>query len=530
LNLPFAGAVVGVGDPAQPPPYNVDKAKVNSRYRFFGQDTWRLKPNFTLNYGLAWNFESTLVNRDLDKPAYLAPVYGSDLSPTENNYNNFSPSLGFAWSIGRNTVVRAGAGIYWDTELLWRRLEERGYIGPVGNGRAQVPHSSFTNIFPGILNVGAGGTPVPIGAPLPSNTVTNMTIRQFMQIYSAQIGAVQQALAPSNDLSIRQIQKVKSGANLYPHEYPVQRSYHMNAGIQHDLGHDMVLNVDFVRRVFVNTLLGALDYNRYNRRINGVQSPVIPICTTAQRNDPKAQCSVGSMTFWTPAGRDVYNGLLVKFDKRFSKRYLLTASYALTDRHGINSVLDLDDLDSTWGPQGGRHILNISGLVDLPWNIQVGFISAFASRGALMPTVNGIDLDGDGTTTEVLPGLEFNCFNRGCGKDDLAKGVAAWNQMYKDKKDARGTNIPQLALPANYELGDSFTSQDVRVTKNFEFKERYKISVFAEMFNVFNVANLDGYSFNLINTNSFGQPTRRSSQVFGSGGPRALQIGARVNF
>ena len=295
LNLPFAGAVVGVGDPAQPPPYNIDKAKVNSRYRFFGQDTWRLKPNFTLNYGLAWNFESTLVNRDLDKPAYLAPLYGSDLSPTENNYNNFSPSLGFAWSFGKNTVVRAGAGIYWDTELLWRRLEERASIGPVGNGRVQVPHTSFTNIFPGILNVGAGGTPVPIGAPLPANTVTNMTIRQFMQIYNAQIGAIQQALAPSNDLSIRQIQKVKSGANLYPHEYPVQRSYHMNVGVQHDLGHDMVLNVDFVRRVFVNTLLGALDYNRFNRRINGVQTPVIPRCTsTAQLNDPNAQCSAGA--------------------------------------------------------------------------------------------------------------------------------------------------------------------------------------------------------------------------------------------
>jgi hypothetical protein len=65
MNLPFAGGVVGVGDPGQPPPYNVDKAKVNSRLRFYSQDTWRIKPRFTLNYGLAWNFESTLVNRDL---------------------------------------------------------------------------------------------------------------------------------------------------------------------------------------------------------------------------------------------------------------------------------------------------------------------------------------------------------------------------------------------------------------------------------------------------------------------------------
>jgi hypothetical protein len=534
LNLPFAGAVVGVGDPSQPPPFNIDKAKVNRRLRFFGQDTWKVMPKFTLNYGLAWNFESTLVNRDLDKPAYLAPLYGSDLSATKNNYNNFSPVVGFAWNIGNDnkTVVRGGAGIYWDTEQLWRRLEERGYIGPVGNGRQQVPHTAFTNIFPGIVALGATGlVPVPVGAPLPpSGGLVNLTVGQFMQIYNAQIAAVTQRLSTVNP-NVTGIQVGKTGSNLYPQEYPVQRSYHMSAGIQRDLGHDMVLDVEFVRRVFVNTLLGALDRNRFNRFINGVQTPVIPRCTSAaQAADVNAQCSTGAITFWTPAGRETYNGLLVKLDKRFSKRYLFTASYALTDRHAYNGISNLDQLDANWGVTGARHILNLSGLVDLPWGFQVGFISAMSSRGPLMPSISNVDLDGDGITTTPIPGVKYNCFNRGCDKEDLASAVTAFNTAYAGKRDARGQVIPTITLPASYEFGDWFSSQDVRVTKNFTFKERYKFSVFAEVFNLFNVANLGGYSFNLNNTATFGQPTSRAGQVFGSGGPRAFQLGSRFSF
>src|SRR5437763_9963273 len=143
LKLPLAGAILGLGDPSQPPPYNIDKAKPNNRYHFYAQDTWRVRPNFTLNYGLGWAFESTLVNRDLTKPAYLAPIYGSDLRASQNNYKNFEPALGFAWNVGKDnkTVVRGGAGIYYDTESLYRRLQERAAIGPIGNGRIQYPSS-----------------------------------------------------------------------------------------------------------------------------------------------------------------------------------------------------------------------------------------------------------------------------------------------------------------------------------------------------------------------------------------------------
>ena len=295
LNLPFAGAVVGVGDPGQPPPYNIDKAKANNRYRLFAEDTWHITPRLNLNLGLAWSFESTLVNRDLTKPAYLAPIYGSDLSPTNNNYHNFSPSLGFAWNVDKSnkTVIRGGAGIYYDTELLWRRLQERAFIGPVGNGRIQFPSSGFKNTFPGIFNFSDidPKTGLPRTVPWRKPAVQRADHVNPRPIPADRPAAdrCRQCGARTKDpadLSVRNIQINKAGAQLYPPDYPIQRSYQMGIGVQRELRHDMVLSADFVRRVFVNTLMGELDLNRFNRRINGVQTPVIPKCVGTHRRIP----------------------------------------------------------------------------------------------------------------------------------------------------------------------------------------------------------------------------------------------------
>src|SRR6185295_14385172 len=454
--------------------------------------------------------------------------------------NNWSPSGGFAWTLDREnkTVVRGGAGLYWDTELLFRRLQERAAIGPVGNGRLQVPQTSFVNTFPGIFNINTGA-PIPIGTPLPPNgQVTNLTVGQFMQIYNQQFAALQARLAPNNpnDLSVRNIQLSKTASDLYPLDYPVQHSVHMNIGIQHELRGQMVLGVEYVRRRFEDTLIGSLDLNRFNRFVNGVQTPVIPRCaSSAQSADPNAQCSNGSITFWTPGGEESYNALLLKLDKRFSHRYLFGASYALANRRTINSITgfpipNLDNYFESYGPAGAQHILNVSALVEIPWNVQLGIISAMSSRGPVMPTMANVDLDGDGTSTTPIPGVSFNCFNRGCDEADLAQAVTQFNQQNAGKRDARNQVIPQIALPATYEFGDSFSSQDVRVTKTFNFQGANKLAVFVECFNIFNVANLGGFSYNLSNTTTFGQATNRASQVFGSGGPRAFQLGGRYTF
>jgi hypothetical protein len=116
--------------------------------------------------------------------------------------------------------------------------------------------------------------------------------------------------------------------------------------------------------------------------------------------------------------------------------------------------------------------------------------------------------------------------------------VNAFNTQYAGTKNATGGTISPLALPTNYQFGDPTFSQDFRVTKVITIKERAKLSIFGEVFNAFNIANLSGYSFTLDTKNAnpaaqvynFGQPTQRVNQTFGSGGPRAFQLGGRVSF
>jgi hypothetical protein len=535
LKLPLAAFAMGIGDPSQPPPYNRDKAGRNRRYHFYWQDTYRVNSKLTLNYGLAWQFESTLTNNDLSKPALLAPLMVS-LEPTKPVNTNWSPSFGFAYNPFKDskTVIRGGAGFYYDTTELSQRLVERAVIGPVGNGRQQIGGQSIPNPIAGIVNPIPGALPnVPVGAPLDFRTLpTGFRLSDLMSILP-QIRAQAEAAVANpnpNDLSIRNINISKQGSDLYPYNYGPGYSRHMTLGVQREVRKDLVVNADFVYRHGFREDLGALDYNRFFR----AAGPIIPRCTGTQASQPLANCSTGSIGVRTPAGRSVYRALLVKVDKRFSKRYQFTASYSLAAAQGMNGVTNLDNWFENWGPSGGRHGLNVSGIVDLPYKVQFSFISSMGTRGAYRPQVGSVDLDGDGLDTSFLPG--WNVPDRNPTRERLEKGIADWNAAYPDlpngqrPRTSRNQTIPKLSLPANYSFGDNFSSQDIRLTKTLLFKERYKFNLFIEAFNVFNIANLGGISNSLNNPASFGIPTSRASQIFGSGGPRAFQLGGRFSF
>lgn len=530
LKLPLAGFQTGIGDPSQPPPFQLNNAKTNNRFHFYWQDTWKVKPRFTLNYGMAWSYESNLLNHDLTKPDFLSPLVGQALGKEQHHPRNFSPALGLAWSVTQDnkTVIRAGAGIYYGTFDIYKRLIERSEIGPAGAGRSPISGSLIGNPLPNIP-----GTPQ--GAPLDFPSVpTFFTAGNLVSILPQIRTAVQQQLGinPNNkDLSVRTIQIVKNGSDLLPMDFTTPYYEHFNAGIQRELTRNLVVQADFVFRQDIHEEMGNIDYNHWNRvGPDGKNNPVMPVCVGFQALDASAKCSTGPISFRTSGGRSHYKALLVKLDKRFSRRTQFGVAYALQSNVGFNTIINNDNWFASYGPKSPRHVLSLHGILDLPWGFQVCLVSQMSSKGPFNARIAPNDFNGDGTNNDLLPGSKYGQFNFGGGKSDLVRLVNDFNQNLAGKRTPRNQQIPTIALPSRFSFGDGFSSQDVRLTKFFKYRERYKLSLFGECFNVLNIANLSGYSDNLAQPELFGQPTNRITQVFGSGGPRAFQLGARFEF
>jgi hypothetical protein len=369
---------------------------------------------------------------------------------------------------------------------------------------------------------------------------------------SAQLAPVPPTHGPYSVTGL-DVAKNSAGSYLYPPYVPITRSYQMSIGAQRELGRGVVITADYARRVNINTQLGPVDLNHYNKYVNGVRSPAIPACTTAPDLNPDHQCSTGSISFNENYGRAVYNALLVKAQKRMSNHFQATVSYSLQNLSALTTLWNLDNWNVSTGPLIPRHNLNISGLVNLPWGFELSVNSSIITRNPVQPLATGIDITGTNSsyTTPINPTGTYRCFAEGCGKDDLVKAVATFNAAYGGTKAPSGKAIPFFVIPSDYQFGDPTLSQDFRLTKTLSYKERYRLSIMGEVFNAFNIANLTGYSFALDAYNSaacgplpagavtttcaaqnyaFGKPTQRAGQSFLSSGPRAIQVGARFIF
>ncbi len=111
---------------------NPDSTIKNTPIAFFGQDSWRVTPRLTVNYGIRYDVEltQTIAPVGIKDPLTGITLSASDILAAQDavgvqqgiprDKNNWAPRLGFAYDIMGNgkTVIRGSFGLYYDHPLL----------------------------------------------------------------------------------------------------------------------------------------------------------------------------------------------------------------------------------------------------------------------------------------------------------------------------------------------------------------------------------------------------------------------------
>jgi len=464
--------------------------EVNSytyRYSLYGQDTWNVRPNFTLNYGLRYSIS--------DEPFYM---------PLDKN--DFQPRFGFSWdpfSDGK-TAIRGGAGIFagytiYSVPNVTKTLS--GFPGdPINivlatatSGALGLP-SSFA-VYQTLLAQGVIGT----------RTITAADLLQF--------GVTPRPGAP---LEVR--------FRVEPN-YETPMTYQASLGAQRDVGHGFSLEVSylFTRGIHITR----------NRDINQfkVTGPISPFTgqPTFIRFPTAAQVAAGlTSDFRNPlrlqdniyesSANAFYHAGTISLQRRFANHFSLNAHYTFS-----KSIDEVTDFNSDWSAQNPlnvrldravsafdqRHRAVFSGVFSSPYKNKIAADWTFAP----------IFIAGSGRPFNVLLGVDANA-------------------------DGRSQSDRPFAAGRNTGIGEPFYSFDARIARRFPFKERMYLELSFEGFNLFNRTNLQGVN-NVVaslpidqlrvlaSTQAHGDRTKAPTLPLGftSAAPsRQLQFGVRFNF
>lgn len=187
----------------------------------FVQDSWRVSRNLTLNYGVSWLLQTPPDPQGWARnathgfdPSTGLLVFSSlgQLNPKvfTTDHNNFAPRFGAAWKPAglNNTVVRAGAGIYylpvpWIVELAPLALgsPSSGGIGFTNPQTTPIPaYQLGQGVFPAAP---AGAVTSSYSLSLPPGTPVSALDPSFRTGYSSQWNlSVEHSLSRSDYLEV----------------------------------------------------------------------------------------------------------------------------------------------------------------------------------------------------------------------------------------------------------------------------------------------------------------------------------------
>ena len=414
------------------------------------QDSWRAAPGLTLDLGFRWagQFNQTPeVGNDLliERVSRASFPFGS-VSPGSlpDDLGQWMPRLGFAYSPqgrSRNFVIRGSVGIFHAiTPPVFFNAATKAFREPPFN--------------------------LPVTLPTKQPTV-------YQQFLAAGIDLNRYSLADLPVFSREEIARVLDGdryAGAAPHtvspEFRNPRSVKFTLAFEHELTSNSVVGLQVMRHR--TTRLHSLrDYNLPPSIVRPGDPAKIPFYDTSNRPAPE----VGALSVIESIGRADYDGMTANWKYR-GKRLQFTThyTYARVLSSDINDSFFWDPRytdnarpEDAYGPGSLdiRHQLTGNAVLALP----LGFSWATIVRASSAPPLNplaGADLNGDRLAYE------------------------------------RALEAPGKYFGRNSFRNRGMSNLDMRILREFRFSERSRAELSLELFNAFDIANVEYGRFNSI--------------------------------
>lgn len=520
---------------------SINAYETQPRLFFYGQDTWHFSNKLTFNAGLRWEIykpESAARTGgggwvDLATGEMrVAGQNGVDLTGnTSTSYSHFSPRLGIAYQANSKTVVRIGYGRSYDIGVfgtvfghtITQNLPVLGQQDYSGGGAGA---QDFNTAF--FLNNG----------PVAFDPNTKLTVGNCNAITDP-TGTKTECVGPNGRPLVPN--GVFSRSRPFNNRLPTIDAW--NASIQRQITPTLTATVAYVGNKGTHTLIGDNPAYGINNRTNVKYIPgCVLLAGSATAPDP-ATCPNGALPQqlrtpfyskygWTQGidyfGNDAsnnYNSLQLTVEKRFSNGLSFQSSYTFQHanyygnsgyyninprvQYGANSnyrnqVFILTQVyqlpfgkGKKWGSSAGRmEDLIIGGWAfnsatnfssGLPFTPSLSNCGPEIDNGPCMASVSGDVKSGSRSGDPRAAGYWFQT----TGGVGLAANVCGgappatagpWVQPGCDSFGNVGYNSFR---------GPKFFNTDAAIFKDFGLTERMKLQFQFQMFNLFNIANLD---------------------------------------
>jgi hypothetical protein len=511
------------------------------QHRFFSyvQDTWRVTPKLSVNYGLRWEIYFPQYVNGKDEGGFQDLATGEVLIAGENkiglngNVNtsltHFAPRVGIAYQVTPTTVIRTGYGRSYDVGVFGVSFGHNVTQNlPVLANQSLNPANPWLSVF-----TLAQGPP-----SLAPSTI----------LASQPLGATGNPLLP-NGISPNVLPLTSSDTM----RLPVVDSW--NFTLEHQFKGGFVLSAAYVANKGTHVTPGGTNYNINEPSIVGFGT----LSTNQRRLFYNEFGWTQSIKYFSDDASTKYNSMQVRGEKRYSNGLLVQGNFTWASAFDFANDYFFWNPHIDYGREGGvrRFVFNLNQVYELPFGKGQKFMKN--SSRAVDLAFGGWQVSG---VWNWESGLPFTPSYQDCGKDEDTgpcrpnlvgnasvpnPSAAMWFAVATASSTSSGClagATPELnangctrgvwSRPAAGTFGnvarDSFFgphlfNADASLSKDFHVNERIGVQFRAELFNSFNHANL-GQPNAVVDSPTAGQITSLAtlSQM------RRWQLGLRVTF